>query len=215
MTPTPLRFRKGKAAGFTLIEVAIAVGILAVALVSLLGLMPVGMTNFRKAMDTSITAQIAQRILLDLQQADFDQVIDAANESGNTPPTFTFTAPSRTLVPEVQRFRYFDEQGVELVLQPNATALSTAQKAALVYQVNVRIMPKAAQPADAKLSGEVALVTVQVARNPGNRTIPVYRKEVSNEKISYRNLFDPTDPVLKQKGVQIFTYSALIGKNQG
>ena len=215
MTPSPLRFRQGKAAGFTLIEVAIAVGILAVALVALLGLMPAGMTNFRKAMDTSITAQIAQRILLDLQQADFDQVVDTKNETGNTPPTYTFTAPSRTLVRDAQRFRYFDEQGVELVLQTNATSLTTTQKAALVYQVNVRIMPKAAQPANATISGDVALVTVQVARNPANRTLPVYRKDVSNEKISYRNLFDPTDAVLKQKGVQIFTYSALIGKNQG
>ena len=215
MTHAPSRFRPGKAAGFTLIEVAIAVGILAVALVALLGLMPAGMTNFRKAMDTSITAQIAQRILLDMQQADFDQVVDAANDKGNTPPAFTFTAPTRTLVQGAQQFRYFDEQGSELVLANNASALTPAQKTALVYQVNVRIMPKASQPADAKISGDVALVTVQVARNPSNRTLPVHRTQVSEDTVSYRNLYDPTDPVLKQKGVQIYTYSALIGKNQG
>lgn len=215
MTPSPFSSRHGKPAGFTLIEVAIAVGILAVALVALLGLMPAGMTNFRRAMDTSITAQIAQRILLDLQQADFDQVIDSAHDTGNTDPRYTFTAPTRQLVVGDKQFRYFDDQGVELVIPDTATSLSTAQKTALVYQVNVRIMPKATQPADAKISGDVALVTVQVARNPGKRTLPVHRTNVSDEKISYRNLYDPTDPVLKQKGVQIFTYSALIGKNQG
>ena len=213
MTHTPSSSRKGKAAGFSLVEVAIAVGILAVALVALLGLMPAGMTNFRKAMDTSITAQIAQRILLDMQQADFDQVIDAAHDSGGGPTGFTFTAPTRTRVAGAQDFRYFDEQGSELAVTGNS--LTTAQKAALVYQVNVRIMPKASQPADSKVSGAVALATVQVARNPANRTLPVYRKDVSNEGISYRHLYDPTDPVFKQKGVQVFTYSALIGKNQG
>ena len=215
MSPTPISSRQGKTSGFTLIEVAIAVAILAVSLVALLGLMPAGMTNFRKAMDTSITAQIAQRILLDMEQADFDQVIDAANDKGNSPSTFTFTAPTRALVQGAQQFRYFDDQGSELILSNNGTTLTAAQKTALVYQVNVRIMPKAAQPADSKISGDVALVTVQVARNPTNRTLPVYRKQVSEESISYRNLYDPTDPVIKQNGVQIYTYSALIGKNQG
>jgi len=216
MTHTPLSTRQGKAAAFTLIEVAIAVGILAVALVALLGLMPAGMTNFRKAMDTSTTAQIAQRILLDMQQADFDQVIDAPTSGTDTAPAgFTFTAPKRARVQGAQDFRYFDEQGSELVIPSTSTTLSTAQKAALVYQVNVRIMPKAAQPADSTISGAVALVTVQVARNPSGRTLPVYRNSVSDESVSYRNLYDPTDPVFKQNGVQVFTYSALIGKNQG
>ncbi len=213
MTHAPSSSRKGQAAGFSLIEVAIAVGILAVALVALLGLMPAGMTNFRKAMDTSTTAQIAQRILLDMQQADFDQVIDAAHDTGGNQPGFTFTAPTRQRVAGAQDFRYFDEQGSELVVTGNK--LTAAQAAALVYQVNVRVMPKASQPASSKVSGAVALATVQVARNPSNRTLPVYRTNASDETVSYRNLFDPTDAVFKQKGVQVFTYSALIGKNEG
>ena len=210
MTHAPSSSPQGKATGFTLIEVAIAVGILAVALVALLGLMPAGMTNFRKAMDTSTTAQIAQRILLDMQQADFDQVVDGSHDPGNNPPSYTFTAPTRTRVAGAQDFRYFDEQGSELIISGTATTLSAAQKTALVYQVNVRIMPKAAQPATGTLSGDVALVTVQVARNPAGRTLPVYRQNVSDDTKSYRNLYDPTDAVFKQNGVQVFTYSALI-----
>src|SRR5207248_38018 len=112
MTPLPASSSQCKASGFTLIEVAIAVGILAVALVALLGLLPGGMTNFRKAMDTSITAQIAQRILLDMQQAEFAQVIDEpASGTDNIPPEYTFTAPTRGS----KLFRYFDEQGGELI----------------------------------------------------------------------------------------------------
>ena len=202
--------RQGKATGFTLIEVAIAVGILAVALVALLGLLPGGMSTFRKAMDTSITAQIAQRILLDMQQADFDQVIDEPTSGTDTvSPYYTFTAPKRALASGDLQFRWFDEQGGELIPQNN-------QKIALVYQVNIRVMPTASEPAKADtIKGSVALVTVQVARNPTKRTIPVFHSSESDPTIAYRNLFDPTSDVVKKKGVQIFTYSALIGKNQG
>ncbi|MEO6742825.1 MAG: Verru_Chthon cassette protein B [Chthoniobacteraceae bacterium] len=208
--PSP-KSPRGKSAGFTLVEVSIAVGILAVALVALLGLMPAGMTNFRKAMDTSTTAQIAQRILLDMQQADFDQIVDAKNDTGNQATSYTFTAPLRNS----QQYRFFDEQGNELISPDGTNArLSTAQKTALVYQVNIRIMPTASEPANADtIKGSVALVTVQVARNPNNRTLTVYRQQATDAKVSYRNLFDPNPKV--NPGLQVYTYSALIGKNQG
>ena len=220
MSPTPISSRQGKTSGFTLIEVAIAVAILAVSLVALLGLMPAGMTNFRKAMDTSITAQIAQRILLDMGQADFDQVIDAPKSgTDNISPSYTFTAPTRTLAQNALRFRYFDEQGSELIpLGNGGTSLSAAQKTALVYQVNVRVMPKAAQPADSKISGAVALVTVQVARNPNSRDLEKLVDRSSDPNASekpMRNLIDTSSATFKKTPLQIYTYSALIGKNQG
>jgi len=211
MNPSPFSFRKDKQAGFSLIEIAIAVGILAVALVALMGLMPGGMTNFRKAMDTSITAQIAQRILLDMQQADFDKVIDSQTSDKqdlSNLANYTFTAPTRGS----NQFRFFDEQGNELITSDGKT-LNTSQKTALVYQVLTRVMPLAPQPASANASGIVSLVTVQVARNPANRTLPVYTKGASDSTVSYRNLFDPTSAAVKS--TMIFTYSALIGKNQG
>ena len=214
MSPLSHRSPRGKAAGFTLVEVSIAVGILAVALVALLGLMPAGMTNFRKAMDISTTAQIAQRILLDMQQADFDRIVDTpASGKDDISAFYTFTAPTRNS----KQFRFFDEQGVELLTASGTNAgLSNSQKTALVYQVLVRIMPTAAEPVDANIiKGSVALVTVQVARNPNNRDLKdvVFRKSESDPAVPQRNLFDP-DPKVS-KGLQVFTYSALIGKNQG
>jgi uncharacterized protein (TIGR02598 family) len=212
MSPLSHRSTRGKNAAFTLVEVSIAVGILAVALVALLGLMPAGMTNFRKAMDVSTTAQIAQRILLDMQQADFDRIIDApASGKDDISPYYTFTAPTR----DSQQFRFFDEQGVELITASGTNAgLSTSQKTALVYQVLVRVMPTASEPVDSNvIKGSVALVTVQVARNPNNRTLKVFRQQPSDPAVPHRNLFDP-DPKANP-GVQVFTYSALIGKNQG
>ena len=197
-----------------MVEVSIAVGILAVAMVALLGLMPAGMTTFRKAMDTSTTAQIAQRVLLDMQQADFDQILDTKNDHGNQSNYYTFTAPLRNS----QQYRFFDEQGIELVTNGGTnSSLSNAQKTALVYQVNIRIMPTAAEPVDPdSIKGAVALVTVQVARNPNNRTLTINRQQIGDPKdpkFSQRNLFDPD--ATGNRGVQVFTYSALIGKNQG
>lgn len=197
-----------------MVEVSIAVGILAVAMVALLGLMPAGMTTFRKAMDTSTTAQIAQRVLLDMQQADFDQILDTKNDHGNQSNYYTFTAPLRNS----QQYRFFDEQGIELVTSGGTnSSLSNAQKTALVYQVNIRIMPTAAEPVDPdSIKGAVALVTVQVARNPNNRTLTINRQQIGDPKdpkFSQRNLFDPD--ATGNRGVQVFTYSALIGKNQG
>lgn len=194
--------------GFTLIEVAIAVGILAVSLVALLGLLPGGMTTFRKAMDTSVTAQIAQRILQDLQQAEFDEVVDLQNLPKDAlsycPPHFSFRAPKVAK----GALRYFDEQGAEVL--PKGDTLSDAEKFAVVYHVNTRIIPRAKVPTTGtEVGGQVAQVTIQVARNSGGRTIPFVEGGNSDKDIPDRNLFKTTT------GIPIYTYYALIGKNQG
>jgi hypothetical protein len=55
----------------------------------------------------------------------------------------------------------------------------------------------------------VAQITVQVARNPNNRAIPITPGSPDDASIPNRNLFKNTS------GVQIFTYHGLIGKNHG
>jgi uncharacterized protein (TIGR02598 family) len=209
MLPPPRPPQRGNAHGFSLIEVAIAVSILAVALVALLGLMPAGLSNFRKAMDTTVTAQIAQRIIQDFEQAEFDEVIDLPNlprdAKSYCPPNFTFRAPK---VNE-PRLRYFDDQGNELVPPNNGTALTPTQQTAAVYTVNTRIMPRARLPMTNVLPSDVAQITVQVARNPNNRTLPISRAAPSDPNSPDRNLFQATS------GIQVFTYHGLIGKNNG
>lgn len=78
---------------FTLIETTLAIGIVAFAFVAILGLMPVGLTTFRKAMDASTSSRIVQQVVTDLQQG------------------------SNTL--SQQPIRYFDDQGDR---QANANA---------------------------------------------------------------------------------------------
>jgi uncharacterized protein (TIGR02598 family) len=81
--------------GFSLIEVTLAIGITSFALLAILGLLPVGMNTFRQAIDTAVTAQIAQRIVNDAQQTDFD----------------TLNANLASGIPD----RYFDDQGNEVL----------------------------------------------------------------------------------------------------
>lgn len=67
-------------AGFSLIEVTIAMAIAAVAVVSLLGLIPAGMNTMRDAGDEAIMARIHQQILNELQVADFDTLDTSYDE---------------------------------------------------------------------------------------------------------------------------------------
>lgn len=193
--------------GFSLLEVAIATAILGLVLIALIGLLPSGASNFNKAMDTSIAAQIAQRILHDAEQAEFDSLIDrpglALDPSGNAPEYFTFRAP-RVAAPQ---WRYYDAQGTEI--RPRSEGLlSEEERRAIVYYVNVRIMPRAAMPTINESSSQVAQLTVQIARNPGHLDLPLVAAQPDDPDQPERNL-------IRTGVVPIYTYPKLVGKNQG
>jgi len=85
--------------GFSLVECALALGVVAFALVSIMGLMPLGLAAFSKAVDTSTGSRIVQQVVTDLQQS----------------PT----------LPAQQPFRYFDVEGTRQAsgsAQPGAPA---------------------------------------------------------------------------------------------
>lgn len=69
-SPSPKR-------AFSLIEVAMALGIVAFAFTALLGMLPVGLGLFRNATDTSVATRIVQKVSGDLQQADFETITSA------------------------------------------------------------------------------------------------------------------------------------------
>ena len=83
-----------QASGFSLIEVVLAVGVAAFALVTIMGLLPAGLSTFKNSMNTAVGSQIAQRVFNDLQVADFTYI-----QNTN---------------------RYFDEQGNDLNNNSNA-----------------------------------------------------------------------------------------------
>lgn len=202
-----------KQSAFSLVEVVLAVGVVAFAFVGLLGLLPAGMTQFRGAMDGTTSTEIAHQVIGDARQMDFDLLIDKAGiPSAGGDDYFTFRAP-KVSQPE---FRYFDEQGGEVIpvstaARSNPGSLSAEEKERIVYHVLVRVMPRTRLPITIPGSSggnEVATVTVQVARNPSNQRIQISNAGKSDGTAPDRQLF------AKTPGVSVLTYSAQIARNQ-
>ncbi len=129
--------------GFSLVEVVVAIGIAASTITLMIGLIPAGLSNFRDALNTTVTSQIGQRLLYEAAQTDY-QVLTAA--------------------PATKPWRYFDDEGTELTSEAGAIyhALTRVQ--------NTTSIPTEAggtpQP-------HLATVIVQVALNPENQELPV------------------------------------------
>lgn len=68
-----------------------AIGVFGFAFAAIMGLIPMGLNNFRQAMDASVGTQICQRVLNDVQQTDFDTLTGGSLDD-----------------------RYFDEEGNEV-----------------------------------------------------------------------------------------------------
>ena len=63
--------KKEISAGFSLIEVVIAIGIIAFAFIAIIGLIPTGLSSIKGSMQTSVMSRIAQKVISDAEQSDF------------------------------------------------------------------------------------------------------------------------------------------------
>lgn len=205
-----------KRSAFSLVEVALAIAIVSFAVIGILSLMSSGLGSYRQVMDTTIAAQIAQRIINDAEQADFKaltqasdaRVIAAMQEADKGGKTFSFRWPKLDAKPE-ETFRYFDEQGKEIIPE-QGKPLEGAQKLNAVYWVNTRIAPKAKLPrADGKAT-ELAQITVEVACNANGVNLADNNFIESSSSSPRNNLLD----LEKIQGVRVLTYSAYIGRNE-
>lgn len=87
-----------------MIEVTLSIGIISVALVPLLGLLPTGLNSFRESMFVTVSTQIAQRLVAEVRQADFVGL--AAGEQ-----------------PE----RYYSVEGIEVPAAQKAESVTSAR----------------------------------------------------------------------------------------
>lgn len=70
--------------GFSLVEVTMAIGIAAFAILSVVGLMPVGMDVFSKTVKTSSSKRIADRLMAEIRDTPWDTLKDYAGGSAST-----------------------------------------------------------------------------------------------------------------------------------
>jgi uncharacterized protein (TIGR02598 family) len=105
----PPRLRAG---AFSLIEVVLALGVVAFAFVALFGMLPVGLNAFNNSIDSTTEAQIAENVMAQLRQEKFSQLYAEFNDSAasaNGTPSF-IKAYSQAYVPPATGF-YYDDQG--------------------------------------------------------------------------------------------------------
>jgi len=185
----------------------LAIGVIAFAFIAIFGLIPSGLRIFRQAMDASVGSQIAQRVVSDAQQTDFDQLI--TDEGGNT--ITGVNATGRKAV------RYFDEQGNELLNSDGSIPQSAPPKA--IYHVNTRITPATTLPKKGTSTADnanLATVTIQVAYNPGNLPLVLEEGSPSDQDKPMRNLW--TGAFQRNKtdtaAAPILVYSTLVSKNK-
>jgi uncharacterized protein (TIGR02598 family) len=134
--PTRLR----KTSGFSLVEVTMALGIIAFSFLTLLGLLQTGLNVFRGSIDRTLAAQISQQILNEKQQTDFTALLAEISPS----------------------YRCFSDEGDELrdVKDKNKT----------IYLARVEIAPATDVPSqggEAFRNISLAKVTVTIVHQPG------------------------------------------------
>jgi uncharacterized protein (TIGR02598 family) len=188
---------------FSLVETALALGIVSFALVGLVALLPMGLTSFRSAIDTSVATQIFQRVTVDAEQTDFDTLLEQAQQ--------------KTAEFYVLPTRYFDESGNEIVVPAGQTP-SAEQALRIIYHARLRgTVPGAADVAQHSSAHPTSLpstgsqtrfnprdttfLTVQVVNNPGGREIDADERLLWDQKAAAR------------LSIPMSTYNAVIARN--
>jgi uncharacterized protein (TIGR02598 family) len=197
-------YKRCRQAAFSLIEVTLAIGIVAFAFMSILGLLPIGMNTFRQAMNTSICSQIGEQVMNDVQETDFNDLMSPAsgNSSNNSGSPFLLSSGSSA----TQTTRYFDYRGNELT-----AGSSTAAPQGALYWVHTRITPNTILPGSASTnaanSGNPALatVTIQIINNPGETILSKIQTDSTTSSPTYLLWNDPR--------FQTYTYSGLVSQN--
>ncbi len=150
MHSAPLHFdfpactERAKPRGFSIVEVALALGIIAFAFVSLLALLPAGLTTFRSAIDTNNESRIVQSFVSKVLATDF-QNVQSTLDYGSSKEIY-----------------YFDEEGSEVDTSAKPIA---SRKPARIYEAKLFVEPPVVPTNGANGSFSFALNVVVVFAN--------------------------------------------------
>lgn len=187
---------------FSLVEVCLAIGVTSFAFLGVFALLPAGLGLFRQAIDTSVSAQIVQRIAGDAQQTDFDTLTGYAANNG-----FYFLP-----------MRYFDDQGSEVkVVDPAAPTPTEFSK--ILYWVRVRgSVPGDPNPANHTNTSFTSLPTTGAQRfNPRATTFLTVQIMSNPARIDYNALLNSSNLIdansARAVNLPLQTYSIVISRN--
>ncbi len=138
----PCRRAVAPSSGFSLIEVVLAISIVAFGFIAIFGLLPIGMGLFKTALQTSVHTQIVQRIITDAEQTDFD-----------------------TLVSQGIPTRYFDDEGNEF----EATDPRVSQS---LYTAFVTVKPLPTPLPKAASSSNLLTLVIKLGVDPNHSAQP-------------------------------------------
>lgn len=208
--PRPQR-RSSAGDGFSLVEVALALGLFAFCFVALIGLLPVGLNTFRSAMDTSASAQIFERIAADAELADFDALLATAETTGGV---------DYLLLP----LRYFDDEGEELLTDASR---DNAKYVALIRASRPGFANPAAHSADHPLAlpsagakpfdpRDMTALTVQVVTSPGAGNALALSKSLraaASDGAENESPFLLSDADAARLNIRVLTRVVLVARN--
>ena len=144
-------FQCRRNAGFSLVEVVMALGIMSVGLVPLMALLPIGLKVHRQAIEVTVASQIVARVTHEAQQTDYTDLTLA----GNSPLTYCF-----------------DDQGNLLSSgKGDQTVFATCKDSKRIYDVRATVNQAASLPAAGSMaqSPSLARIQIDIASNPGAR----------------------------------------------
>ena len=143
----PSRIACSAADGFSLVEVALTIGLVALTFTALLALLPPAHQQLKTAMDTTTAAQIARTVVADLETAGLGEVLHLAALDGTNAQRMG-TLPGR----------YFTSAGREVAEDDSDR----------IYQVNMRVLRDDQIPGAGSREGVrgCAVLTVEVVAIP-------------------------------------------------
>ena len=147
-----------RSGGFSLVEVALALGVVGVVLACIAGVWPSGQDRLKDAIDMTIAAQLAQRLSAEVEVAEFPDVLRLAGMEDRN-------SPAMGALPR----RYFSYTGREVMEDDPAR----------IYEVLTRVVHRDQLPLQAgsgatrwSAQGQVVL-TIEVVASPAGMRTPV------------------------------------------
>jgi uncharacterized protein (TIGR02598 family) len=131
------RPKRSKSA-FTLVETILAIGIVAFAMLPILGLVPVGLSNLREAVSFTAESQILQSLSNDILLTDYNLLVD---NFANSPSQTSWYNDEGTLLPDAGAAGRVYTVKVELkdVSPPADSSITpTTSKCAIIEITNIK-----------------------------------------------------------------------------